>query len=135
MSRFFRIVYFVFILLFHQFVQYIFAFSSKRKGTLEPGQYYLQPDGILKALPPGQTAPRGTQVVSVRSNNPQQQNQLSQSKHVSKKSYSPVCIPLFMLRFLGCAVNLNTLQRINTCTMKLLLLIFSHDQLLQLQRR
>ena len=51
---------------------------NRRKGNLEPGQYYLQSDGVLKTLPPGQTAPRGTQIVSVKSNNPQQPSQPKQ---------------------------------------------------------
>ena len=53
---------------------------DRRKGNIQPGQYYLQPDGVLKPLPPGQSAPPGTQVVSVKSNVQQQKPQTQQKQ-------------------------------------------------------
>ena len=55
----------------HEPIMYI----NRKKGSIQPGQYYLQPDGVLKSLPPGKSAPPGTQVVSVKSNVQQQKQQ------------------------------------------------------------
>lgn len=44
------------------------TFCRKSSATLKPGQYYLGIDGVLRDLRPGQRAPSGTQVVSIKSN-------------------------------------------------------------------